>query len=54
MKGKNITYNDIYETRTTWGIILSAIVNGYRVHRMYQGYTKKEMYKMFYDYCNSL
>lgn len=54
MKGKNITYKDITERRNTWFTELSAMVNGYRVSRMYNGYTRREMYKLFYDYCNSL
>lgn len=55
MKGKNITYNDISVWSVdTWGTTLCAWVNGELIHRRYVGYSKQEMRKAFYTFCNSL
>lgn len=35
-------------------IELSAMVNGYRVHQRYQGYTRRQCRAMFRDYLESL
>lgn len=51
---KNITYNDITSEYSPRGLVLYALVNGYLIHRIYCGYTKKAACKLFYDYCNSL
>lgn len=51
-----ITYNDI---SISWGGGLgmygwccSCMVDGYRVHRMYMEYTKREALKLFHAYVN--
>ena len=40
--------------RTHNGLVLSTMHNGYYVHRLYQGYTKREAIEAFKDYLKEL
>lgn len=41
---------DIYATRTPAGLELATIAGGYRVSRLYIGYTLKEAKRLFRQY----
>lgn len=45
---------EIYATRTREGLELSTIDKGYRVSRLYVGYTIREAKKLFREYIKGL
>lgn len=50
-----ITYNDIFVRRDRYGnYVLSCIIAGYVVERIYMFYTKREALKLFHDEVNRI
>jgi len=41
-------------TKTNNGLLISTILNGYRVKQMYQGYDKKTAKKLFTNYLKTI